>query len=165
MRQPICLKNGEHGFKSPYLKALRRSIQSLGPPCMTSDSWTSGRCAARIKAETSRDGVIGPPRVSLPPLGDTIMRGVAISPLGCRTPLDPIRHHARSISRRINPFRRSHIFAVVAGMMVVSGDVAINGRASGSSWGPPRLSPVDETARARFAIGGLGAEDPISRLG
>src|SRR5262249_20953804 len=39
----------------------------------------------------------------------------------------------RQSSLSINPFRRSHIFAVVGGMMVISGDVAINGRASRSS--------------------------------
>jgi hypothetical protein len=50
--------------------------------------------------------------------------------------------------------------------MVVLGDVAINGRASKSSWGHSRLSPVNETAAAlRFAIRFLFAEHPIGRLG
>jgi hypothetical protein len=40
----------------------------------------------------------------------------------------------RLVSRLIDPFRRSHIFAVMGGMMVMSGDIAIKGRASGSSW-------------------------------
>ena len=38
------------------------------------------------------------------------------------------------VSGFIDPFRRSHIFAVMGGMMVISEDVAIKGRASGSSW-------------------------------
>src|SRR6266480_1141793 len=72
----------------------------------------------------------------------------------------------RHSSPGINPFRRSHIFAVVSGMMVVSEDVAINGRASRSSWGHSRLSPVDETAGALgFPIGLLFAEHPIRRFG
>src|SRR5947209_12771131 len=72
----------------------------------------------------------------------------------------------RHSSPDINPFRRSHIFAVVGGMMVVSEDVAINGRASGSSWGPSRLSSVDETADPlRFPIRLLFAEHPIARFG
>src|SRR5262249_27689749 len=72
----------------------------------------------------------------------------------------------RQSSLSINPFRRSHIFAVVGGMMVISGDVTINGRASRSSWGPARLSPVDDTADALgFPIGLLFAEHPIPRFG
>ena len=72
----------------------------------------------------------------------------------------------RHSSPGINPFRRSHIFAVVGGMMVVSEDVAINGRASRSSWGHARLSPVDETTDALgFPIGLLFAEHPIRRFG
>src|SRR6266513_151248 len=72
----------------------------------------------------------------------------------------------RHSSPGINPFRRSHIFAVVSGMMVVSEDVAINGRASRSSWGHSRLSPLDETAGALgFPIGLLFAEHPIRRFG
>jgi hypothetical protein len=66
----------------------------------------------------------------------------------------------------INPFRRSHISAVVRGMMVIPEDVAINGRASKSSWGHSRLSPVNETAAAlRFAIRFLSAQHPIGRFG
>jgi hypothetical protein len=38
------------------------------------------------------------------------------------------------ISGLIDPFRRSHIFAVMGGMMVISGEIAIKGRACGSSW-------------------------------
>ncbi len=38
------------------------------------------------------------------------------------------------VSVLIDPFCRSHIFAVMGGMMVMSGDIAIKGRASGSSW-------------------------------
>jgi hypothetical protein len=34
----------------------------------------------------------------------------------------------------INPFRRSHIYAVMGGMMVVSGDVAIKGSSVRGSW-------------------------------
>ena len=50
--------------------------------------------------------------------------------------------------------------------MVVSEDVAINGRASASSWGPSRLSSVDETADTlRFPIRLLFAEHPIGRFG
>ena len=50
--------------------------------------------------------------------------------------------------------------------MVVSEDVAINGRASRSSWGHARLSPVDETADALgFPIRLLFAEHPIRRFG
>ena len=44
------------------------------------------------------------------------------------------RRNAVIVSGLIDPFRRSHIFAVMGGMMVMSGDVAIKGRASGSSW-------------------------------
>src|SRR5215472_16112947 len=63
-------------------------------------------------------------------------------------------------------FHRSHIFAVMGGMMVISGDVAINGRASRSSWGHARLSPADETADALgFPVGLLFAEHPIRRFG
>ena len=47
---------------------------------------------------------------------------------------------AVGVSYISNPFRRSHIFAVVGGMMVVSRDVAINGRASESS-GATRAYP------------------------
>src|SRR5262249_51939569 len=72
----------------------------------------------------------------------------------------------RQSSLSINPFRRSHIFAVVGGMMIISGDVAINGRASRSSWGHARLSPVDDPADALgFPIGLLFAEHPIRRFG
>jgi hypothetical protein len=58
----------------------------------------------------------------------------------CRPPLVCPHTHTVVVSRIINPFRRSHIFAVVGGMMVVSGDVAINGRASESS-GATRAYP------------------------
>jgi hypothetical protein len=50
----------------------------------------------------------------------------------------------------IGPLRRSHIFAVVSGMMVVSGDVAINGRASASS-GESRAYPP-WTTRSRASV-------------
>src|SRR2546422_752304 len=55
-------------------------------------------------------------------------------------PADLTRHS----SPGINPFRRSHIFAVVGGMMVAWEDVAINGRASRSSWGLclPLIRPI-----------------------
>src|SRR5262245_39574798 len=54
----------------------------------------------------------------------------------------------------------------MGGMMVISGDVAINGRASRSSWGHARLSPADETADALgFPVGLLFAEHPIRRFG
>jgi hypothetical protein len=50
----------------------------------------------------------------------------------------------------IGPFRRSHIFAVMSGMMVISGDVAINGRASASS-GESRAYPP-WTTRSRASV-------------
>jgi hypothetical protein len=45
------------------------------------------------------------------------------------------------VSDLIDPFRRSHIFAVMGGMMVMSGDIAIKGGASGSH-GLSALIPV-----------------------
>jgi hypothetical protein len=52
-----------------------------------------------------------------------------------RTPARPESIRAADArASRINPFRRSHIFAGRSGMMVFPGDVAIKTRASGSSW-------------------------------
>src|SRR5262245_65924664 len=50
-------------------------------------------------------------------------------------------------------------------MMVISGDVAINGRASGSSWSLRADPPWTNTARSlRFAIGLPFAQHPVRRL-
>src|SRR2546428_6922720 len=68
--------------------------------------------------------------------------------------------------RVIIPFRRSHIFAVRGGMMVVSGDVAIKGRASGSSHGLSALIPRGRTGGGVwFAVGVPLGWDPIRRFG
>src|SRR5439155_23823552 len=83
-----------------------------------------------------------PLSVTLPPPGDTIPKGALSQASGLSTFLgwfSRLALHA-DLPLLINPFRRSHIFAVVGGMMVVSGDVAINARASGSS-GATRAYP------------------------
>src|SRR5438132_8839946 len=110
-------------------------------------------------------------RVTLPPLGDAIDKGGAMCPLRASSLLG-VQQPQGGVSRRdlrvrvIIPFRRSHIFAVRGGMMVVSGDVAIKGRASGSSHGLSALTPRGRNGGGLwFAIGFLFREDPIRRFG
>jgi hypothetical protein len=67
--------------------------------------------------------------------------------------------------RIVSPFRRSHIFAVMSGMMVVSGDVAINGRASGNSGESRAYPPWTTRSRSRVPVGFLFAQDPKRRFG
>jgi hypothetical protein len=65
----------------------------------------------------------------------------------------------------IKPFRRSHIFAVAGGMMVVSGDVATKVELLGAH-GLSALIPRRRDGRCfRFAIGLLFSEDPVRRFG
>src|SRR3989442_5175868 len=85
--------------------------------------------------------------------------------LGIQRPEGGVSRRDLSV-RVIIPFRRSHIFAVRGGMMVVSGDVAIKGRASGSSHGLSALIPRGRDGGGLwFAIGFLFREDPIRRFG
>jgi hypothetical protein len=83
----------------------------------------------------------------------------------CRPPLVCPHTHTVVVSGIFHPFRRSHIFAVVGGMMVISGDVAINGRGSGSSGATRAYPPWTKRPTLRFPIGFVFAEDPKRRFG
>src|SRR3989442_5163079 len=85
--------------------------------------------------------------------------------LGIQRPEGGVSRRDLSV-RVIIPFRRSHIFAVRGGMMVVSGDVAIKGRASGSSHGLSALIPRGRNGGGLwFPVGFLFREGPIGCFG
>ena len=63
-----------------------------------------------------------------------VHRGVGEARIGPLSPSLIRQTRTVVVAGIIDPFRRSHIFAVSGGMMVIPGDVAIKGPASGSSW-------------------------------
>jgi hypothetical protein len=126
---------------NPYLKAVRCARVVLGPSGESREllACASGWCCRGLQGRFWGDTEVAAPlaiddcRASAQRVIDHADLTTArieprrASPVGRRPP-------AVIVSGIIDPFRRSHIFAVVGGMMVVSGDVAIKGSSVRRSW-------------------------------
>ena len=112
---------------APYLKALRWSIGSLAPIPSLSDQLPSPCHFAASRGHDLRGGRCVTPRVDITcRYSENTNEGRSLAPR-----LPPAHHQPVSSE----PYLRRR-----GGMMVVSGDVAISGRASGSS-GATRAYP------------------------
>src|SRR2546426_5636044 len=117
----------ENKLVAPYLKALRWSIGSLAPIPSLSDQLPSPCHFAASRGHDLRGGRCVTPRVDITcRYSENTNEGRSLAPR-----LPPAHHQPVSSE----PYLRRR-----GGMMVVSGDVAISGRASGSS-GATRAYP------------------------
>src|SRR2546428_5620854 len=137
---------------APYLKALRWSIGSLAPIPSLSDQLPSPCHFAASRGHDLRGGRCVTPRVDITcRYSENTNEGRSLAPR-----LPPAHHQPVSSE----PYLRRR-----GGMMVVSGDVAISGRASGSSGATRAYPPWTNGRRLRFPIGFVFAEDPKRRFG